>query len=346
MTAGIIHSQSSGGTLGYDLGDKVDKAQRIEVLDFEGVVISDSELRRLNRNWTPGDDRSYQEFKALAWSVSNSLSKQFDHWASINTKVKSTTANVFLSFAPSDRQRFEKLAEENKCSVSDIKRTIADDYIRLMKLDNTQFVLVEHLDTRCPHMHLAYNRVQFDGTAVDSSFFKLRSLSACEVISKKYGLTPPGVDMKQGKEVNPIEAERKKLAKLIYQQLLPSISLEEFQLRLEEKGIRCELKRHENTGELYGISFFKEGMLPVAGSKLDRKLSFASIEKIIDNNQAKHAEQIESARADENQQQGHHSSEGLLGSVIGSMGGGASQEKDPRYKKDDMWHKKKRGMHL
>ena len=176
----ITAATQSGCVLGYDLGDKKNKDQRIKILDFEGVWIDMRDVERLNKNWT--DTTSKNEFKKLSRAVADDLSQQFDGQSEINENVKMTTGHIALSFSPLDREKL----------TGPLKVKIAREYMERMGITDTQWVLTEHFDTNAPHIHIAYNRVRFDRTSIDSSFERIRSMKISYELSEKYGLTPAG----------------------------------------------------------------------------------------------------------------------------------------------------------
>ena len=45
---------------------------------------------------------------------------------------------------------------------------IALEYMALMEIKNTQFLLVRHHNTDNPHYHLIYNRINYDGKVISS----------------------------------------------------------------------------------------------------------------------------------------------------------------------------------
>ena len=256
MIGVITAATQSGCVLGYDLGDKKSKDQRIRILDYEGVFMDPLQIDRLNENWI--DNASKREFKKLSRKVANDLSKQFDSHSKRNDRVEYTTGHIALSFSPLDR---EKLTDF-------LKIEIARKYMERMGITNTQWVLTEHYDTNAPHLHIAYNRVRFDRSSIDRSFERIRNVEISRELSEKYGLTPAGKAERKRSSLSP---KRQKFAQMREEALKAlefSLNLAEFQEELAAKGISLQVKRHNN-GEVYGLGY-SDGTLETKGSKIDR----------------------------------------------------------------------------
>lgn len=192
MIGVLTASTTSGRVLGYDLGDIKDKEQRIQILGSEGVFMDVRQVDRLNQNWT--DAASLKEFKFVSRAVANDLAKQFDSQASINDRVVRTTGHIALSFSPEDRPRLQD---------NEFKVQLATEYMEQMGIVDTQWVITEHYDTNAPHLHIAYNRVKFDGTVIDSKNERYRSEKVAAEISEKYGLAVAGTAPRLEQSLNP-----------------------------------------------------------------------------------------------------------------------------------------------
>ena len=63
------------------------------------------------------------------------------------------------------------------------------EYMELMGIRNTQFILVRHHNTDNPHCHLVYNRIGYDGRVISSQGDYKRNEIATKVLKDRYGLT-------------------------------------------------------------------------------------------------------------------------------------------------------------
>ena len=66
---------------------------------------------------------------------------------------------------------------------------ISLEYMELMSIKNTQFILVRHHNTDNPHCHLVYNRINYDGKVISSQNDFKRNEIATKRLKDKYGLT-------------------------------------------------------------------------------------------------------------------------------------------------------------
>lgn len=272
MIGVLTKSDVSGNILGYDLGDKKNKDQKIQILASEGVFLDPEDVDRLNDNWT--DDASKKEFKKLSREVANDLSQQFSVMASMSERVKFTTGHVALSFSPADAKL---LAEKDE----DFKIQIAKEYMEQMGITDTQWVFTWHLDTRCPHGHIAYNRVRSDGTVIDGKNERYRSQKVSEKISRKYGFALGG---EVERNLDALCDKRKAYAQmrlLALEALSESCSIDEYEANLRRRGVEL---RASGGGYSYST---KSGKYPAKGSKLDRKaLSYDAVTATIKQNLA------------------------------------------------------------
>ena len=272
MIAMMHSSTSSGNTLGYDLGDKKDKDQQVHVIHTEGVLISPRDVRTLNAGWNPWDNDQRKMVKGVATRVASSLSKQFDSQAALNSRVKYNTGHLIISHPNYDQPRLEQLARTMGCDIYGVYKKLNLEIMQKLNLLNTQFVMVHHKGTHCSHDHIAFNRVQYDGKVVDSSFIKLRCQEAAAEVSKKYGLTVAELGLRKGLSVYD------DLRRDVMECLDNALSIPGFRMLLEEKGI--DVKFTFRSSELKGISFSRGGA-PISGSKLDRSLSGPNVKQAI-----------------------------------------------------------------
>jgi hypothetical protein len=274
MITVLTKNTDSGDILGYDFGDKKDKDQMIHVLAYEGVFLDPEDVDRLNENWT--DEASKKDFKKLSRKVANDLSDQFDAQATLSDKIVYATGHASMSLSPVDRERLGKDPYPDMYSEME---AIAREYREKMGITDTQWVLTYHMGTRCPHMHLAYNRVRNDGSVISGKKERPRSMKACEEITKQHKLAIGG---EVERNLEALCDKRKAYAQmrlLALDALAASCTIDEFVKNLRKKGIILTI-----TGQ--GLSFALEsGECYAKGSKLDRNaLSYGQVEAALQKN--------------------------------------------------------------
>lgn len=273
MIGVLTASTTSGSVLGYDLGDLKNKEQRIQILGSEGVFMDARQIDRLNQNWT--DAASLKEFKFISRAVADDLAKQFDSQASASDRIVRATGHIALSFSPEDRPRLQD---------NDFKIKLATEYMEQMGIVDTQWVITEHYDTHAPHLHIAYNRVKYDGTVIDSRNERYRSQKIAAEISQKYGLTPAGKTPRKEQSLTPEQQLYSQMRTLAREALQKSCTMEEFKNNLRKRGIELRLSEHSEQQKSYGISYAM-GEISAKGSKLDRStLSYAKVSTTLEQN--------------------------------------------------------------
>ena len=68
---------------------------------------------------------------------------------------------------------------------------IAQDYIRMMGLDKTQYLIVRYYETDKPHCHIVFNMVGDNGKRMESGRNRYRNIKVCEALTKRYRLALP-----------------------------------------------------------------------------------------------------------------------------------------------------------
>ena len=81
------------------------------------------------------------------------ITDSFNYQCLLNPKIKQPLGHIALSFKPEDKPRM----------TDEFMAKIALEYMELMGIKNTQFILVRHHNTDNPHCHLVYNRIGYDG---------------------------------------------------------------------------------------------------------------------------------------------------------------------------------------
>ncbi len=200
--------------------------------------------------------------------LSASLSAQ----ARMNPNVKQFVGHCMLAFSPEDAH---KLTDERMVK-------IAQEYMKRMKIVNTQYVIYRHLDQPHPHVHIAYNRVNNEGKEIKSDSNFRASVGVTQALTREYGLT-------FGKGKKGVRRERLRAKDKIKYQMYDTIkaslplckSWDELREILRKKGISMTIKTN-NDGR-HGVVFSIDN-ISFAGSKIDRSLSYSHIAEALDRN--------------------------------------------------------------
>ena len=275
-----------------------------------------------------------------------SAAASFKVQAMLRPEIKSPVGHICISFHPDDTPRL----------TNELMVELCEAYMKGMGINDTQFLLVRHYDTKHPHMHLVFNRIDDNGKLISDRNWYLKNEKVCKKIKIQYGLT-----FSQGKQnvnldrLRPDDRRRYEMYYDVKNALAEATSFTDFQNRLDSVGIKTVFKRSSKSGELQGITFKRDGY-SIKGSKLDRSLSlirimkslpkgnkihrpephtlcrFASLEEI----QAMEAERQKSLRETKHESHQESRAQELAASLFeGNLGKSQEQEmkEDPKKKK-------------
>ena len=228
-------------------------------------------------------------------AVSNkAIADSFQIQASMRPKVKSPVKHVSLAFSPNDAARFSNDEKGNALMVE-----IARKWMERMGIRNTQYIIARHHDTRHPHCHLVFNRIDNDGNLISDSNERIRSTKVCRALTEEYGLylAPKNSKARNKSRLRPHQLRKHNLRAAALDALTESHSwkdflsalkvrsidirfripfMERFPVRTEVRSIDIRFNRSQASDNVRGISFSQDGF-SLAGSTLDRDLSFNSL---------------------------------------------------------------------
>jgi len=223
----------------------------------------------------------------------------------------------------------------------------AREYMEKMGIKNTQYVTVLHSDKKHPHLHIVYNRVDNEGKTIGNYNHWHKSRKICREITERYGY-----HLGKGKAKVNRQALRgnDKLRYAIHDSLksvmAKATTWKQVEAMLARQGIDIHYKYRNGTNEVQGISFEKDNV-KFKGSAIDRKFSFAGMEKQLSENRAMGithsatetptlADQIREVFGQQEQRsEAYETGMGLLGDLLNMP---ASIEPEP----DPTWRRKKK----
>ncbi|WP_229210930.1 relaxase/mobilization nuclease domain-containing protein [Dyadobacter jiangsuensis] len=155
----------------------------------------------------------------------------------------------------------------------------AAEYMAKMKIQNTQYLVVEHRDTNQPHIHILYNRVDNAGKSISDRFQKRINQKVCKEMTLKHGYyIGKGKTLVNRARLKGIDKTRYELADQIKMASRSAVNWKQFEGALSSSGITLIYKYKSSTDQIEGISFQKDGTV-LKGSKVDRSMSFLALDR-------------------------------------------------------------------
>jgi len=160
---------------------------------------------------------------------------------------------------------------------------IAQKYLVAIRMADTQYAIVKHLDTSHTHIHIIANRIDYNGNYIQTYPEILNSNDAVRKLVKEYGLIPAGSkDLRQTNFDALDNSETRKYA--IYRSIkecLPGCrGLEELEQRLLLLGIDTRYRMDRETGQRLGISFRYQNEA-FKGSNIDAACSLQALRQTL-----------------------------------------------------------------
>ena len=196
------------------------------------------------------------------------MTQSFELQRQLNPRIKKPVGHIALSFKPEDKPRL----------TDEFMTKIALEYMQMMCITNTQFLIVRHHNTHNPHCHIVYNRINNDGKFISDRNDYRRNEQVTKALKSKYGLTY-GTDKCNTNTRKLRNAERAKyeIHNAVKDALKVADSWQKFKNELAKRGVRLELvyKDKERT-KVQGIRFCKDGY-SFKGTQISRGYSFGKL---------------------------------------------------------------------
>ena len=196
------------------------------------------------------------------------MTQSFELQGQLNPRIKKPVGHIALSFKPEDKPRL----------TDEFMAKIALEYMQMMGITDTQFIIVRHHNTDNPHCHIVYNRINNNGKLISDRNDYRRNEQVTKVLKSKYGLTY-GTDKSKTNTRKLRNAERAKyeIHNAVKGALNNSDSWQKFKSELAKRGIHLEFvyKDKERT-KVQGIRFCKDGY-SFKGTQISRDYSFGKL---------------------------------------------------------------------
>lgn len=197
-----------------------------------------------------------------------SASHDFNAQRKMNPELGKAVGHLVLSWSAFDKHKLSQKVM--------VKR--AAEYMAKMKIQNTQYLIVEHRDTIQPHIHIIYNRVDNAGKSISDRFHKRINQKVCKEMTLKYGYyMGKGKALVNRARLKGIDKTRYELADQIKMASRTAINWKQLEGALSSRGIGIIYKYKSGTNQIQGISFEKDGTV-LKGSKVDRSMSFPALD--------------------------------------------------------------------
>ena len=217
------------------------------------------------------DDAKIIASDGVLLGTNREMIESFNCQCLLNPKIKQPLGHIALSFKSEDAPRL----------TDEFMAKIALEYMELMGIKNTQFILVRHHNTDNPHCHLVYNRINYDGKVISSQNDFKRNEIATKRLKDKYGLTYAEDKSKTNvkKLLNP-ERVKYEIHNAIKDALKRCKTWEELNEELKRKGVLLEFVRRRKDvrtlDDVQGIRFIKD-RLTFKASDVGRQFSYSKL---------------------------------------------------------------------
>ena len=196
------------------------------------------------------------------------ITQSFELQRQLNPRIKKPVGHIALSFKPEDKPRL----------TDEFMAKIALEYMRMMGITDTQFIIVRHHNTDNPHCHIVYNRINNESKLLSDRNDYRRNEQVTKALKSKYGLTY-GTDKSKTNTRKLRNAERAKyeIHNAVKDALKGADSWQKFKNELAKRGVLLEFvyKDKERT-KVQGIRFCKDGY-SFKGTQISRDYSFGKL---------------------------------------------------------------------
>ena len=286
------------------------------------------------------DDAKILESDGVLLGTNKEMIDSFNCQCLLNPKIKQPLGHIALSFKTEDAPRL----------TDEFMTKIALEYMELMGIKNTQFLLVRHHNTDNPHCHLIYNRINYDGKVISSQNDFKRNEIATKTLKDKYGLTYAEDKSKTNvKKLHDPERVKYEIHNAVKAALKRSRTWWDLGKQLQKQGIGMTFKINRRTGKNEGLSFTKDGYT-FRASDVNRQFSYSKLDAQLSWDMQKMQTEIEPKRQPIRQEaeQNYNLTDSLIeGNGLGLLTPTdvpSEEEQTPSWQKKKKEQKKNRGI--
>ena len=227
------------------------------------------------------------------------ITQSFELQRQLNPRIKKPVGHIALSFKPEDKPRL----------TDEFMAKIALEYMQMMGITKTQFIIVRHHNTDNPHCHIVYNRINNEGKLISDRNDYRRNEQVTKALKSKYGLTY-GTDKSNTNTRKLRNAERAKyeIHNAVKDALKGADCWQKFKSELAKRGVHLEfVYMDKEQTKVQGIRFCKDGY-SFKGTQISRDYSFGKLNARLEGTEnllsarAKSAQQYEQGNQKNNQE--------------------------------------------
>ena len=196
------------------------------------------------------------------------MAQSFELQRLLNSKIKKPVGHIALSFKPEDKPRL----------TDEFMAKIALEYMQMMGIKDTQFIIVRHHNTDNPHCHIVYNRINNESKLLSDRNDYRRNEQVTKALKSKYGLTY-GTDKSNTNTRKLRNAERAKyeVHNAVKEALKGADSWQKFKNELAKRGVHLEfVYKDKEQAKVQGIRFSKDEY-SFKGTQISRDYSFGKL---------------------------------------------------------------------
>ena len=200
---------------------------------------------------------------------SRDIIRSFCIQTEMNPGLKKPVGHIALSYSAVDAH---KLTDEKMIQ-------LVQEYMREMKIIDTQYIIVRHQDREHPHVHIVFNRIDNNGKTISDKNDMYRNEQVCKKLKTRHGLYfAKGKEQVKQHRLREPDKSKYEIYTAVKNEIGKSKNWQQLQRQLEEKGIGIHFKYKGQTDEVQGISFSK-GEYMFKGSEIDRNFSYSKLDK-------------------------------------------------------------------
>ena len=187
----------------------------------------------------------------------------------MNPGLKKPVGHIALSYSVVDAP---KLTDEKMVQ-------LAQEYMREMKITDTQYIIVRHQDREHPQVHIVFNRIDNNGKTISDSNDMYRNEQVCKKLKEKHGLYfAKGKEQVKQHRLKEPDKTKYEIYTAVKNEIGKLRNWQQLKEQLTEKGIGIQFKYKGQTDEIQGVSFSK-GEYTFKGSEIDRSFSYSKLDK-------------------------------------------------------------------